>query len=341
MTRPVRVLVVGVGAMGRLCTRFLLEKGAVVTGAVSRQSHVGEDLGPVCGLGRDLGVIIGDDLEAAIAGSQADVAVVCVATFVGDMVDIVAPLLRAGIDVVTTSEELFYSWRTQPVLTADLDAAGRRSGATLVGSGYNDYFWGGEVFQLAGACQDVRLIQGLAQFNIDDYGPQVALNSHVGETVEEFGRAFAGEQPPSFLQPVADLLCAHLGLTATVVEETIRPAVEDTELPCVALGTTIPAGRVTGKITTVAVETGQGAALHLELRERLYLPGETDLNRWTVRGEPEVTVENPAPATDVLTCSTIVNRIPDVLAAPPGYVTVDRLPPLRFRRELTVDEAER
>jgi hypothetical protein len=74
----------------------------------------------------------------------------------------------------------------------------------------------------------------------------------------------------------------------------------------------------------------EGTELHLELRERLYLEGETDLNRWVVHGTPTVALENPSPATDVLTCATIVNRVPDVLSAPAGYVTVDRLPRLRY-----------
>lgn len=324
--------------MGTLCTRFMLDKGVEVVGAVSRESHVGEDLGSACGLDWELGVTVGADLSVALERTHPDIAVVCVATFVSDMVDLVATCLRRGVSVITTGEEFLYSWRTQPALTAELDALARDHGGTLLGSGYSDYFWGGEVFQLAGCCHDIRLIEGVCQFNIDDYGPQVARNSHVGESVEEFAKAFAAGGAPAYFQTVGDLLCAHLGLTVTRVEESIRPATEDRDVECVVLETTVGSGDVTGKITVVDMDTVEGAALHLELRERLYLPGEADVNRWAIHGTPDAVVENPQPATDVLTCATIVNRIPDVLNAPPGYITADLLPPLRYRHRPLHDE---
>lgn len=315
-----------------MCTRFMLDRGVDVAGAVSRESHVGEDLGEACELGRSLGVAVGGDLEAALTATKPDIAVACVATFVTDMHDLIAACLQRGVSVITTAEELLFSWRTQPVLTAELDELARRHSATFTGSGYTDYFWGGEVFQLAGCCHEIRLVEGVGQFNIDDYGPQVARNNYVGRSVDEFARAFAGEdRPPAFFQVVADLLCEHLGLSVTSVRESVRPATADVALPCAVLGLTVKAGDVTGKVTVVDVDTAEATALHLELQERLYLPGETDLNRWVIHGDPNAILENPRPATDVLTCATIVNRIPDVLNAPSGYITVDRLPTLRHR----------
>ena len=37
------------------------------------------------------------------------------------------------------------------------------------------------------------------------------------------------------------------------------------------------------------------------------------------------------PATVELTCGTIVNRIPDVINAPAGFVTTSRMPVLKYR----------
>lgn len=328
----IRAVMYGVGAMGQLCVRLMDEKGVLVVGGVTRGSHLGEDLGEVCGVGRKLGVAISSDPEEVLGSVRADIALVSVATYLDDVAEHIERCVRHGVNVLTTAEELLYSWRTQPALTEEVDRLAKEHGVTVVGSGYTDYFWGGEVTQLAGCCHRIDVIEGVGQFNIDDYGPQVAENNHVGESVSEFAAAFAGgDSPPAFFQVVADLICADLGLTLTSVKETIRPAIEEVDVPCAVLGLTVKAGDVTGKVTEVDVETAQGTSLHLELRERLYREGETDLNRWVLHGCPEVVLENPSPATDVLTCATMVNRIPDVIEAPPGYVTVDRLPKLRYR----------
>ena len=321
----------GVGAMGSLCARLLLEKGVVLVGAATRETHLGEDLGEAVGLGRELGVTVSGDPEEAFAETRPDIVVVATATYLEDVYEAVAACLRCGSSVITTAEELLYAWRTRPDLAAELDELARRHGVTVVGSGYNDYFWGGEVTQLAGCCQRIDLIEGVGQFDIDDYGPQVARNNHVGDSAAAFAAAFAGSGGrPAFFQVVADLICADLGLHLDEVRETIRPATEAVTVRCEALGIDVAPGDVTGKVTEVDAATAEGTRLHLELRERLYLDGETDLNRWVLHGTPDVVLENPAPATDVLTCATIVNRVPDVLNAPAGYVTVDRLPRLRY-----------
>lgn len=59
---------------------------------------------------------------------------------------------------------------------------------------------------------------------------------------------------------------------------------------------------------------------------KIYNPEEIDRNVWTLHGEPETTCIVNQPATVELTCATLVNRIPQLIDAPAGYVTTDQFP---------------
>ncbi len=76
----------------------------------------------------------------------------------------------------------------------------------------------------------------------------------------------------------------------------------------------------------VTTETAEGITLETECIGKVYLPEEFDKNEWTLYGEPETTIIVNRPATVELTCATIVNRLPQLIDSPTGYVTTDRFP---------------
>ena len=329
----VKALMYGVGAMAQtFMVKMMVEKGVDVVGAVARTSNIGEDLGEVCGLGRPLGVKISNDPDEVVATQQFDIAVLTVTSLLPDMYDHIARCLSHGINVITIAEEAMYPWVTSPVVTAKLDKLARQNNVTVTGSGYQDIYWANMITQLAGAAQKIDSITGTARYNISDYGPEVANIHFVGDAEDEFNAKIAKQGLlPSFLRNCAELICADMGLTVSGIKESCEPIKDDVDIYVKGLDKTIPAGKLVGCNDICELETEQGVTIKTLMMAKCYKEGELDINKWEIRGYPDILVENYSPPTDVSTCATVVNRIPDVINAEPGFITCEKLPKLKYR----------
>ena len=76
----------------------------------------------------------------------------------------------------------------------------------------------------------------------------------------------------------------------------------------------------------VTTETKEGITIESECIGKVYSKEE-----WTIHGEPDTTIVVARPATVELTCASVVNRIPDVINAEPGYVPTERMGELTYK----------
>jgi 4-hydroxy-tetrahydrodipicolinate reductase len=320
--------------MGAIMTRLLVDKGAKLVGAVGRSpSKVGRDLGDVAGLGTTLGVVVEDDAEAVLGRAAADIVVVAVSSYLKTMYDHFRACLEHGANVVTIEEESFFPWATAPSLARRLDELAKRHGVTMLGSGAQDVYWMTLPCALMGAAHRVDSVHGRTTWNVDDYGPEVAQHVWAGATLEEFESHVARDGwPPFVVRNTLDALVADAGLTANGVQTSVRPVLAEVDTPSRSLGRAIGAGRLLGVIDTVTIDTREGPSFTFEQTGCVYGPEQSDVNEWVVRGEPdELRLRNDRVPTRLATCTQVVNRIPDVIRAPPGFVTVAELPRIRYR----------
>ena len=71
----------------------------------------------------------------------------------------IVEILAAGLDVVSTAEELSFPWLAHPAEAAEIDAAARRAGKTVLGTGVNPGFVMDALpLFLTGICQRVNRV---------------------------------------------------------------------------------------------------------------------------------------------------------------------------------------
>ena len=83
----------------------------------------------------------------------------------------------------------------------------------------------------------------------------------------------------------------------------------------------------------VTTETKDGITSESQCIGKVYDKTEFDRNDWTIEGEPSTRVVIDRPSTVELTCASVVNRIPEVLMAPAGYITTEMMPENIYKQE--------
>lgn len=344
MKRKIKIAQYGCGKMSKYLMTYVLEKGAELVAAFDMNpALIGKDVSTVIG-GNPIGVTISsaDEADTVLKQTKPDVCVIATRSTMEELKEAFSVCAKNSVNAISTCEESLYPWNSSPTITAQLDQLAKENGCTICGSGYPDLFWGTMVTNLTASSAHITKIKGSSSYNVEDYGIALAEGHGAGLTIEEFDKKIGnynslssdeigalvenGEYIPSYMWNQNGWLCSKLGLTITSQTQKCIPHTYHKDLHSETLGMTIKAGDATGMSAIVTTETAEGITLETECIGKVYAPDEFDKDEWTLFGEPETTVVVNRPATVELTCATILNRIPQLIDARPGYVSTDQLP---------------
>jgi hypothetical protein len=337
--RKIRAIVYGIGTIGKVATRYLIEKGIEIVGAIDLNPEiVGKDLGEVAGLGSPLNVVISNDADAVLSRQRADIAIVAIFSQMDRMYPIFKKCIENNLNVITPAEEALYPWGIAPTLASELDEIAKKHGVTLTASGQQDSFRLNIISLLTGACKTIESITLRQSSDLSGSGSSSVANYHVGNTKDASYRKIKEQGVPLFsLKICLEGIIADLGLTIKKIEESAELTTADTDVEAKGVpGGIVKKGLVTGMAKIVNISTEQGIQFRGEQISKVYTKEEKvegAFNECFIKGIPELHFKLYIKEVETKSTSvaSMVNRIPDVLNSEPGFITVEKLSKLKFR----------
>lgn len=331
MGSPIRIFHYGLGPIGVEVARVVARReGVVSVGAVDIDpGKVGKDLAEIVDHGSPLGVIVRSSLAEALS-VRADVALHTTGSYLAQVRPQLEELLRAGLHVVSSCEELSYPVAERRAIAAELDALARAHGVSLLATGINPGFSLDALpIFLTGVCQEVISIRAK---RVNDAGKRrLPLQRKVGAGLDrgEFQKLVdAGQVRHVGLRESVEMVADAMGWTLDGVEETTEGVMASERVQTQHL--VVEPGQVAGVRQGGTGYVEGRAAVRLELE--MYVGAAEEYDEVWIEGRPSTHVRcTTGFPGDIATAGILVNAAVRAPSLRPGLITMKDLPPAHFR----------
>jgi hypothetical protein len=323
---------VGIGPLGQKVLRYAVERGCFnIVGAVDPDPEkAGRDLGRLCGI-EPLGITVRDNLADAIKGQSVDVALVTTVSSLVALESQVAELANAKLNIVSTCEELFYPWKTNPQVAGRIDEICRRKGVACLGTGVNPgYLMDLLPTVLSGLCQSVRKVE---VWRVQDASVRrIPFQQKIGAglTLEQFeAKRKAGTIRHVGLPESIDFIAERLGWRLDEKTESLELVIAESQIDTGYKP--IAKGMACGVQQVGRGFAGGREVITLNFKAAVGEPESYD--QVHIDGEPEIKSRIAGGVTgDVATCAIALNAVRSILQAGPGLKTMAQIPPIAYFR---------
>lgn len=329
----VRVVQFGLGAIGVLVTQALNRRDDLeIVGAIdANPALVGRDLGDVTGLDRQLGVALSDDVESVLDGIGAPVVLHSTVSSIAAVQPQLEACLRAGMNVISTCEELSYPWIDHAEIAQSLHELAVSNGVSLLGTGVNPGFVMDLLpLTLTGVCQDVRTVRVQRTLDASTRRLPFQLKIGAGMSVEEFdAKARAGGIGHVGLRESVALVAAGIGWELDEIQDEISAVLADR--PMSTDHVEVGAGQVAGLRQAVRGIVQGREAILLDIQMSIGADEPRDAVQLEATPPIDLVIRGGTHG-DAATVAILLNTIEQAIQAQPGLLTALDLPMVTARK---------
>jgi 4-hydroxy-tetrahydrodipicolinate reductase len=326
----------GIGPLGQKMVKYAVERGCFnIVGAVDTDpDKAGKELGELCGT-EPLGITVSSNLDEAIGGKSAEVALVTTVSSIVSLESQVVELAKAKLHIISTCEELFFPWNTQPEVSRRIDQICREYGVVCLGTGVNPgYMMDFLPTALSGVCQDVK---SLKVWRVQDASVRrIPFQQKIGAglTLEEFeAKKSTGTLRHVGLPESVDFIANRLGWKLDRNVESLDPVIAERQID--SGYKPISKGMACGVHQVGRGFVGDREVITLTFTAAVGEPESYD--QVQIEGEPTIQSKIAGGVNgDIATCAITLNAARSVLEASPGLKTMGQISPIAFLNETGV-----
>jgi len=291
----------------------------IVGGIDVDPEKAGKPLAEITGDPALRGVRVYRTLDELVAKGAPSVILHTAVSKVKDAFPQIEPMVRQGISVVSSCEELLFPQLREPELAVKLDKACKDGKAHVLGTGVNPGFVMDVIpVCLTGVCRNVKAVSVQRVVNAATRRGPLQKKIGSGLAPAEFERLFSlGKAGHAGLKESAALIAHCLGWKLSELTETGKAMVANHDIRTRFVEA--KKGQCCGLHQTAVGKVNGEVRITLDLK--MYLDAPNPHDACQIDGEPALNLMlNGGVAGDVATVAALVNAAPRLLKAPPGLV---------------------
>lgn len=329
--KRIKVVLYGCGVMGRKTAEALLDKESLeIVGALDiAEDIIGKDLGDLLETPKKTGIMIERDGDALFPKVTADAVILTTTSHLKSVFHQIEQCAKAGLNVISTCEELSFPWKRSPGLAGRIDELAKKQGVTVVGTGINPGFLMDTLpIALTGPCLRVDEIRVTRMMDSSKRRNPFQKKVGIGLTKEAFRE-----------QIDKGIITGHVGLLESInmiasgLDWCLDEAVELPPEPVIAEKdiktpyATVKPGDVIGLSSIAYAKRNGKKVITLEFNANAGVEEEYD--EITIEGVPRIHQKIIGGVHgDIGTVAVTINTIPKAVQAPPGLLVMKDLPPV-------------